>query len=336
MTTDLVKKEETAVNMFIEEFSPNWGKILGGGKNKERFERVALACILKSPKIGEVLKTDIGKVSLANAFLTCAQLNIEPDGRLAHIIPYGSTVQFQIDYKGIVELVHRSGLVSKIHADRVCENDIFEYDKGEITKHRIDWKKSRGNAYAYYVEITFKDGTIANRVMQKEDIDAIRRRSKTSDNGPWKTDYDEMAKKTVFKNLSKWVSLTPELKDAVEKDNEGDSMIDVTPVKSPLENGGLFQDKTKVKKADAIDISAEKPIEKSPEELLIELKTMFTDDVPVSFDEVISWLMFTKQIANTDLTKNITMMRRLIKNLESVVNKTLSWKETKEVDNVAP
>ena len=56
--------------------------------------------------------------------------------------------------------------------------------------------------------------------MSKDEVDAVRKRSRAANNGPWVTDYGEMAKKTVFKRLSKWLPVTPELQEAIAKDDE--------------------------------------------------------------------------------------------------------------------
>jgi recombination protein RecT len=171
----------------------------------DRFLRVAMTSITKSPKL---LQCD--RDSFVSALLDCAQLGIEPDGRRAHLIPYGKTCQLIIDYKGIVELVMRSGKISLIHADKVCENDVFEYNAGKIVNHKIDFKKPRGKIYAYYAYAEMKDGSTKAEVMTLEDIEKIKNRSRSSNNGPWKTDPEEMSKKTVFRRLSKWLPLSPE------------------------------------------------------------------------------------------------------------------------------
>ena len=181
----------------------------------ERFMRVLLSSIQKVPKLMQC-----SKASLLNAFITCSQLGIEPDGIRAHLIPYGQTCQLIIDYKGIVELALRSGKISNIHADIVCDNDVFEYDMGEIKSHKIDFKNGRGEMYAVYAIARFKDGTKQSCVMTKDEVEAIRKKSKAGNSGAWLDFYNEMAKKTVFKRLSKWLPLSPEEKDAIEKDNE--------------------------------------------------------------------------------------------------------------------
>lgn len=181
----------------------------------DRMIAVALTCINKTPKLAQC---DQG--SFFQAMLNLSQLGLEPDGRRAHLIPYGDQVQLIIDYKGLVELAMRSGQVSNIHADVVCENDVFEYDMGDIKQHKIDFKKDRGAMYAAYSICTFRDGTRKCEVMSKDEVDKIRSRSRAGKAGPWVTDFNEMAKKTAFRRLSKWLPLSPEVRDAFEKDDD--------------------------------------------------------------------------------------------------------------------
>jgi len=156
--------------------------------------------------------------------MTLSQFGLEPDGRNAHLIPFWNNqkksydCQLIIDYKGLVALAKRSGQVSYVHADAVCENDVFEYNKGQVVKHEIDFKSDRGKPYAYYALVRFKDGTEQSECMTIEEIASIRSRSKAKDSGPWVTDKGEMSKKTVFRRLSKWIELSPEFRDAIEAD----------------------------------------------------------------------------------------------------------------------
>lgn len=157
-------------------------------------------------------------------------MGLLPDGRNAHLIPYGDQCQLIIDYKGYVELVMRSGMVSRIHADKVCENDLFNVDLGEITEHKIDYRKDRGSAYAYYVIVTMKDGGTKTEIMSKADVDAVRKRSRAGSSGPWVTDYDEMAKKTVFRRCQKWLPISAELRTALDADDDRVVETTATPV----------------------------------------------------------------------------------------------------------
>lgn len=207
----------------------------------DRFVRVALMAMTKTPLLNEC-----DQASFFQGLLLLSQLGIEPDGRRAHLIPFKNNkkgiyeVQVIVDYKGLVELITNTGLVSKIHADVVCENDIFEWDTGEVKKHVIDWKEPRGQVYAAYAVVTFKDGSSKADCMSVEDIEAIRRRSRASTSGPWVTDWNEMAKKTVFRRCSKWVKLSPEQREAVEADDTQFDDHRFNPAKVITEAKGIF------------------------------------------------------------------------------------------------
>ncbi len=187
----------------------------------DRFVRVALTAMLKTPKLLECTKE-----SVLECLLNCSALGIEPDGRRAHLIPYGNKCTLIIDYKGIVELAKRSGDIANVFSQIVCDRDEFQWENGEIT-HRIDWRQARGEVYAVYSTVTFKDGAKQSDVMTRDEVEKIRKRSRAGESGPWVTDWSEMAKKTSFRRLSKWLTLSPEVSDALEKDGDNFSSLTV-------------------------------------------------------------------------------------------------------------
>ena len=195
-------------------FSEQVAKALPRHITPERFMRVALTAVNKTPKL-----FDCSQESLFAALLTCSQLGIEPDGRRAHLIPYGRDCQLIIDYKGLIELAKRSGEVVSWASEVVKENDEFSWDNGVVT-HKIDFRKPRGAAQCYYSRVTLKDGSLDFDVMTIEEVQAVRKRSRAGGNGPWVSDFDEMAKKTVIRRHSKRLTLSPEFRDAVEADDD--------------------------------------------------------------------------------------------------------------------
>jgi len=172
--------------------------------------------------------------------LDLSAFGLEPDGRRAHLIPYKDQCTLVIDWKGLAELAMRSGIVAKLHADIVCENDEFTYDLGEVKAHKIDFRKPRGEVYAVYAMAQTKTGEVFVAVLAKDEVESVRKRSRAGTSGPWVTDWNEMAKKTAFRRLSKWLPLSPEFRDAQERDDEEDTppMRDVTPSASTSK---LFQ-----------------------------------------------------------------------------------------------
>ena len=195
-----------------EQMKNQWAVVLPTCMTPERLARVAVTQLRKTPKLAQC-----NQGSFLGALMTCAELGIEPNGRHAHLIPYGQECQLIIDYKGLVELAMRSGKVSRIHADVVCENDRITIRNGEID-HEINPLHPRGEVVGAYAMCFFRDGTAKHEYMSKEEIDAIRSRSKAGKSGPWVTDYNEMAKKTVFRRMSKWLPLSPEVMDSVERE----------------------------------------------------------------------------------------------------------------------
>lgn len=227
-----------------EAYKRQWAMVLPKHLTPDRMARVALTALTKTPKLMECTQE-----SVMSCLLDCAAMGIEPDGRRAHLIPYGNKCTLIIDYKGLAELALRSGLVSHIHADIICDNDTFEENLGRVVTHKIDRRKARGEMYAAYSHVVMKDGSESFEIMSKDEIDGIRKRSKASGSGPWVTDYSEMAKKTVFRRHSKWLPLSPEFRDALDKD---DSMpIDVNSqvqVSAPIVGAPQVADAQKVER----------------------------------------------------------------------------------------
>lgn len=212
-------------------------KVLPKILTPERFVRVAITAMTRTPKLREC-----DRASFFSAMLSLAQTGLEPDGRRAHLIPFENRkrgvveCQLIIDYKGLVELAMRSGLLSYIHADVVCEGDVFEYSLGEIKAH-VPWflrrdadrPKDPGEIFAAYALARFKDGSAKAEVMSIHEVNAIRARSKAGQSGPWVSDFAEMAKKTAVRRLSKWLPLSPEYRDALDADaDERDGQRQVT------------------------------------------------------------------------------------------------------------
>jgi len=221
----------------------------------ERFIRIALTAIAKTPALANCTKA-----SLVSCLLDLSALGLEPDGRRAHLIPFRKSQTNEtictllIDYKGLVELAMNTGEVSNIHADVICAKDHFSYNMGNIERHEIDFTQDRGVMYAAYCIITMKDGTKKAEVMTKAEIDGVRQRSKAKDSGPWVTDYNEMAKKTVFRRASKWIKLSPEVREKIEKTDEQEfDFSEAIPANTIV---GLKHDKNAPQKQETIDTTA--------------------------------------------------------------------------------
>jgi len=215
MSNEVATIEAVSTFLGTDDIKAQIAKALPALCTPERFMRIAITAITKTPKLASCTQE-----SLISCLLDLAQLGIEADGRRAHLIPYGTTCTLILDYKGIVELVKRSGEVVTIHADKVCEKDTFKVNMGVLVEHIIDYTKPRGAAYAYYAYAKMKDGSMQTQVMTKEEVEVIRQSSRGKNSTPWTQHFDQMANKTVFRRLSKWLPMSPEIAqkmDDVEK-----------------------------------------------------------------------------------------------------------------------
>lgn len=241
MSEEITTKKPTTLKGLLtqDNIKAQFALALPKHLDPERFSRIAITALTRTPKL-----QDCTQESFFRCLLDLSALGLEPDGRNAHLIPYKNNkaqtteCQLQIDYKGYVDLVMRSGEVSYIHADKVCENDVFVVDCGEVKQHLIDYKKPRGEVYAYYCIIRKKDGTAKTEVMSLLEVLEVRDKSQGyksamqyKNDHPWISHQDEMGKKTVFKRAQKWVRLSSEIQQIIQKEDERDFALarNVTP-----------------------------------------------------------------------------------------------------------
>ncbi|MNC00660.1 recombination and repair protein RecT [compost metagenome] len=227
------------INDLFEQMKPAIAQAIPKHLTPDRLLRIATTSIRTNPKL-KVCTPE----SLLGAVMQCAQLGLEPSilGH-AYLIPYKNKgvdeCQFQIGYKGLIELARRTGQISSIMAQAVHQNDEFEYEYGinEKLKH-VPADGERGPVVKYYSYAKFKDGGYSFMVMSRQDIMIHRDKfSKAKTYGPWVDHFDEMAKKTVLKALMKYMPISVEFQRAVDQDEttkhfqpEADDMSDVIDV----------------------------------------------------------------------------------------------------------
>lgn len=213
----------TSMQGLIQAMEPQIKKALPSVITPERFTRMVLTALSSTPKLQTCTPQ-----SFLGAMMQAAQLGVEPNTPLgqAYLIPYGNVCQFQLGYKGLIDLAYRSGEVSSIQAHEVHENDTFEYEYGLEPKLRhVPAQTDRGPVTFYYAVLKLKNGGVGFEVMSRDDVETFaRKKSKAYNNGPWKTDFDEMAKKTVLKKVLKYAPLKTEFARAVASDESVKTM----------------------------------------------------------------------------------------------------------------
>ena len=206
-------------------------KALPSAITPERFTRMATTAVTMNPELGECTPS-----SFIGAMLQAAALGLEPNTPLgqAYLVPYKRNVkvngrctkideaQFQIGYRGMIELAHRSGEFMSIEAHIVYENDEFDYELGlePKLKHKPAMK-NKGEMVWVYAIYKLKSGGYGFEVMSKEDVIKHRdtySKAATSEYSPWNKNFEAMAKKTVIKQALKYAPLKSEFVKAMNNE----------------------------------------------------------------------------------------------------------------------
>jgi recombination protein RecT len=220
------------IEQTLEQLRPQIMKALPNtGITPERLSRIALTTIKMNPAL---LNCD--SESLFASIMQAAQLGLTPNllGS-CYFIPYEDRknkrhiVQFQIGYRGLIDLVTRSGQVVTIKANVVHENDLFEYEYGLNEKLRhVPARNERGAVTHVYAYALLKGGGHCFEVMSIEDIYKIRdefssaykgaKKYNNENNSVWVKHFDSMAKKTCIKQLIKYLPISTDVHEQVSYD----------------------------------------------------------------------------------------------------------------------
>lgn len=191
---------------------PQFQMLLNGDQKKaERAFRIAVTEYNKNHALQQC-----DRQSFWGCVINAVQMDLEP-GPLgyAYLIPYKGVCTLQLGYRGMLELVSRSGLVDSVYAYPVYKSDKFKYALGANPdlQHTPDLTAdpTDDDIIAFYAVAHIKGCSIPRiEVMSRRQIDGIRKRSQAGNGGPWVTDFAEMGRKTVLKRLCKTLPLSVE------------------------------------------------------------------------------------------------------------------------------
>ncbi len=230
-----------SITDMIKAMQPEIKKALPSVITPERFTRMAISSLNNTPEL-----QNCTPISFLAALMNAAQLGLEPNTPLGHayLIPYKNKgtyeCQFQIGYKGLIDLAYRNGQMQTIQAQSVYENDYFEYEFGLEPKlvHRPAFE-DRGEVTYFYGLFRTVNGGYGFSVMSKVEMDAYAKQySKAFDSSysPWKTCYEEMAKKTVIKQALKYAPIKTDLQKVLSSDESIKKSIaqDMTEVQNEI------------------------------------------------------------------------------------------------------
>jgi len=230
------------------------------GKHSQQFTSSVLAVVNDN----KLLQNADPKTILTSA-MTAATLNlpIQKDLGFAWIVPYKTVAQFQMGYKGYIQLAMRTGQYSRMNATAVTEGAFKGYD--DMGEPMIDWAKidPDEDAVGYVFAFRMVNGFTKVEYWSRKKVEAHAMRYSQAyrydkTNGrqscPWSTDFDQMALKTVIKNtLSKWGILSVEMQKALAEDQSVDGEY--------VDNPGSGPSSRRSKLEQSIDVTPETPDE---------------------------------------------------------------------------
>lgn len=223
---------------------------------KKRFEEVLCE---RAPQymssIVNLVNSDVNlkkcePMSIIASCMVAATMDLPIDKNLGYawVVPYGTKAQFQMGYKGYIQLALRTGQYKAINVVEIREGELISWNplSEEV---EIDFTKRKSDkviGYAGYFKLL--NGFEKTVYWSREDVEAHAKKfSKTYSfkNGVWQTDFDSMAKKTVLRNLlSKWGILSIEMQKAYSADNNSvkDTILKEDNVEIDFETGEVIED----------------------------------------------------------------------------------------------
>lgn len=219
------KEKPAGLIPLVQSMLPDIQRALPKHVTGERMLRIVQTAIRTTPKLASC---EPG--SFLACVLNCAVLGLEPNTPLGHayLIPRNNNrtkkvdCTLQIGYPGMLELSYRSGLLKSVDAEAVYEGDDFQYSMGlkpylrHVPSSAAD-REDKPVTHAYAIFRMSGDSEHFT-VLSRAQIDKRRSRSAAANDGPWVTDFAEMAKKSALRAGWKYIPKSSEMARAMVLD----------------------------------------------------------------------------------------------------------------------
>lgn len=204
------------------------GVMIGSQSVQQRFEKMLgkksagfLSSLLSLVNNNSLLvKANPRSVLAAAATAASLDLPVNPSLGKAWIVPYKGAAQFQLGYKGVIELAQRSGRMKFITMQPVYEGEIRDWNR--FTETYTPGERESDNVVGYFASFELLNGFRKSAYWTKDEvIRHAKRFSKAFNSGPWQSDFDAMACKTVLLSIMKtYAPMSIEMQNAVEMDGK--------------------------------------------------------------------------------------------------------------------
>ena len=228
MTNELTHKQFFNSPAVKQKFS----EVVNG--NGQQFVASLLSVVTNNNLLAKATNESIMTAAMKAAVLN---LPIEPSLGYAYIVPYKNQAQFQIGYKGLIQLAQRSGQVTRLNAGEVYESQYKGFNPltEDLEVDMTAIPKEKEKVVGYFAFMRLANGFEKTVFWTKERVQAHGKKysqSFSSKYSPWQSDFDAMARKTVLKHmLSTYAPLSTELQEAIVADNEDSKLSEVKETK---------------------------------------------------------------------------------------------------------
>jgi phage RecT family recombinase len=220
----IATRTTTPFETELATYEPQFASALPGHIPVERFKRTVITALNSN---ADLARAD--RRSLFTACIRSAQDGLFPDGREAALVIFNSKdkktgewrklVQYMPMVGGIIKRLRNSGELASISAYVVFSNDEFDYELGD--NPHIKHKPSlgdRGAPIGVYATAKLNNGETLREVMSVAEVEKVRAVSRAKDDGPWVDWWEEMARKSVIRRLSKRLPGSSDLEDLLRRE----------------------------------------------------------------------------------------------------------------------
>lgn len=218
---------------YIEKQMPSIAAMLPRSMPPARFQATLLQALLNNPDV-----LSCTPQSIVKAVMQAAQEGIALTGQPGggYLVPFrpeqGAQPEATLlrDYRALIRMAIRSGAATKIESAVVRHGEHFAYVLGD--EPRIEHTPDIGSkaaGIAYYAIAALPDGSKQREVMTRDQVEHIRQKSRMRDSGPWRNDFDQMARKTVIRRLINYLALSPEQRELIDREERIEFGDDAMP-----------------------------------------------------------------------------------------------------------
>ena len=206
-----------------------------GGKNGTRFISSIVSAVQATPALQECTNS-----SILSAALLGESLNLSPSPQLGqyYMVPYDNRskgakeAQFQLGYKGYIQLATRSSQYKKLNVLSIKEGELIRFDplneEIEVNLIQDDEQREAAPTIGYYAMFEYTNGFRKAMYWSRAKMEDHAKKyspgyKRDLEKGTswtfWAKDFDAMAYKTMLRQLiSKWGIMSIDLQDAIDSD----------------------------------------------------------------------------------------------------------------------